>query len=262
MRYTYEELARMIDHSLLHPTMTDRELEDGCKLAARYRVASVCIKPYAVKQAAQWLQGSDVIVGCVIGFPHGNATTESKRYETELACRDGAREIDMVVNLGKAMSGDWDYVENDIRAVCDEAHRHGAKVKVIFENDYLSQGGAGLSADEFKIKLCQICELAGADWVKTSTGYGFVKGPDGKYSYEGATEHDLKLMRANVSEKVQVKAAGGVRDLDGLIKVRDLGGTRCGATATAAMLDEYKRRQNKGGEPSDPMQSRLGGTDY
>jgi hypothetical protein len=124
MRYTYQELAKMIDHSLLHPTMTDHDLEEGCKLAARYGVASVCIKPYAVKQAAQWLQGSDVIVGCVIGFPHGNAATESKRYETELACQDGAREIDMVVNLGKAMSGDWDYVGKDIRAVCDEAHRH------------------------------------------------------------------------------------------------------------------------------------------
>lgn len=262
MRYTYQELAKMIDHSLLHPTMTDRDLEEGCKLAAQYGVASVCIKPYAVKQAARWLQGSDVIVGCVIGFPHGNAATESKRYETELACRDGAREIDMVINLGKALSGDWDYVEQDIRAVCDEAHRHGAKVKVIFENDYLTDGGAGLSADEFKIKLCRICEKAGADWVKTSTGYGFVKGPDGKYSYQGATEHDLKLMRANVSSKVQVKAAGGVRDLNGLIKVRDLGGSRCGATATAAMLDEFKRRQTTGGDEPPQGQSRLGGADY
>ena len=264
MQYTYEQLAKMIDHSLLHPTMTDRDLEEGCKVAARYGVASVCIKPYAVKQAAQWLQGSDVIVGCVIGFPHGNSATESKRYETELACRDGATEIDMVVNLGKALSGDWDYVKQDIQAVCDEAHRHDAKVKVIFENDYLSQGGAGLSADDFKIKLCQICEEAGADWVKTSTGYGFIKGSDGKYSYQGATEHDLKLMREHVSDKVQVKAAGGVRDLDGLIKVRDLGGTRCGATATAAMLDEYKRRQTAGSHATQQPQGqrRLGGSDY
>jgi len=243
MKYSYDELARMIDHSLLHPTMTDQELEEGCKLAAKYGVASVCIKPYAVKRAAEWLRGTGVVVGCVIGFPHGNSCTESKRYETELACRDGASEIDMVVNLGKALSGDWKYVEDDIRAVCDEAHKRGAKVKVIFENDYLTNGGAGLGSDDFKRKLCQIAESAGADWVKTSTGYGFVKGADGQYSYKGATEHDLKLMRAACSPKVQVKAAGGVRDLDGLILVRDLGGTRCGATATAAMLDEYRRRE-------------------
>lgn len=243
MKYSYEQLAKMIDHSLLHPTMTDQELDEGCKLAAKYSVASVCIKPYAVKRAAQMLRGTGVLVGCVIGFPHGNSCTESKRYETELACRDGAVEIDMVVNLGKALSGDWDFVERDIRAVCDEAHKHGAKVKVIFENDYLTNGGAGLGSDDFKRKLCQISERAGADWVKTSTGYGFVKGADGKYSYKGATEHDLKLMRAACSPKVQVKAAGGVRDLDGLILVRDLGGSRCGATATAAMLDEYRRRE-------------------
>ena len=255
MKYTYEQLAKMIDHSLLHPTMTDRELEDGCRLAARYGVASVCIKPYAVPRAVEWLRGSGVLVGAVIGFPHGNSTTEAKRYETELACRDGAVEIDMVVNLGKALSGDWDFVERDIQAVCDEAHKRGAKVKVIFENDYLANGGAGLGGDEFKIKLCQLSERAGADWVKTSTGYGFIKGADGKYSYQGATEHDLKLMRANVSPKVQVKAAGGVRDLDGLILVRDLGGTRCGATATAAMMEDYKKRaaaEVASGEASAP----------
>lgn len=246
MKYTYSELARMIDHSLLHPTMTDKDLEEGCKLAAQYQVASVCIKPYAVKQAVEWLRGSGVLVGCVIGFPHGNSATESKRYETELACREGASEIDMVINIGKALSGDWDYVEADVKAVCDEAHRHGAKVKVIFENDYLSNGGAGLSGDDFKIKLCQLCERAGADWIKTSTGYGFVKQADGSYNYKGATEHDLILMRAHVSEKVQVKAAGGVRDLQGLIKVRDLGATRCGATAGAAMMDEYRRRETEG----------------
>lgn len=233
----------MIDHSLLHPTMTDRELEDGCRLAAKYAVASVCIKPYAVKQAVELLRSTGVIVGAVIGFPHGNSVTESKRYETELACEDGAREIDMVVNIGKALSGDWAYVEHDVRNVCDEAHRHSAKVKVILETDYLAKGGAGLSADDFKRKLCRICERAGADWVKTSTGYGFVKQPDGGYNYKGATEHDLALMRASVSSRVQVKAAGGVRDLDGLIKVRNLGASRCGASATAAILDEYRRRE-------------------
>lgn len=243
MNYTYEDLAGMIDHSLLHPTMTDVELEAGCAVAARYQVASVCIKPYAVKRAVELLRGSRVKVGCVIGFPHGNSLTEVKRFETESACRDGAVEIDMVVNIGKALSGDWDYVERDVKAVCDEAHRHGAKVKVIFENDYLTKGGAGLTSDEFKIKLCQICERSGADWVKTSTGYGFVKQPEGSYNYKGATEHDLALMRANCPEKVQIKAAGGVRDLDGLMRVRQLGASRCGATATAAMLDEFRRRE-------------------
>ena len=243
MKYTYEQLAKMIDHSLLHPTMTDQELEAGCRLAAKYGVASVCIKPYAVKRVTELLRGTDVLVGCVIGFPHGNSATESKRYETELACKDGAVEIDMVINIGKALGGDWEYVERDIKAVCDEAHKHGAKVKVIFENDYLAKGGAGLSSDDFKRKLCEIAERAGADWVKTSTGYGFVKQSDGSYNYKGATEHDLKLMRSACSAKVQVKAAGGVRDLDGLIKCRELGVTRVGATATAAMLDEYRRRE-------------------
>ena len=246
MGYKYEDIAKMIDHSLLHPTMTDTDLEAGCKLAAQYDVASVCIKPYAVKQAVQWLRGCDVKVGAVIGFPHGNSCTESKRYETELACRDGAVEIDMVVNIGKAMGGDWKYVEQDVKTVCDEAHRHGAKVKVIFENDYLTSGGAGLNSDDFKKHLCEICERAGADWVKTSSGYGFVKQADGSYNYKGATEHDLALMRASCSEHVQVKAAGGVRDLDGLIRVRELGATRCGATATAAMMDEFRRREAAG----------------
>jgi deoxyribose-phosphate aldolase len=257
MKYTYEQLAKMIDHSLLHPTMTDQELEDGCQLAAKYGVASVCIKPYAVKRAAELLRGTGINVGCVIGFPHGNSCTESKRYETELACRDGAVEIDMVVNIGKALGGDWDYVERDMKAVCDEAHKHGAKVKVIFENDYLPN-------DEIKVKLCQICERAGADWVKTSTGYGFVKQKDGNYNYKGATEHDLALMRANVSAKVQVKAAGGVRDLDGLIKVRDLGGSRCGATATAAMLDEYRRREaaEKAGQKVEGKAGGIGAGGY
>src|SRR5262245_4791044 len=205
MKYSYDELAKMIDHSLLHPTLTDQELEQGCKEAIVYRVASVCIKPYYVRRAAELLKGSGVVVGAVVGFPHGGNTTEIKRYETQLACTDGATEIDMVINIGKALSGDWDYVERDIKAVCHEAHGRGAKVKVIFEYEYLTKGGAGLTAEEFKRKLCSVCERAGADWVKTSTGYGFVKGPDGKYSYQGAIEADLKLMRANVSARVQVK---------------------------------------------------------
>lgn len=259
MKYSYEDLAQMIDHSLLHPTMTDQELEEGCRLAARYRVASVCIKPYAVAKAAQLLKGTGVRVGTVVGFPHGASSTEVKRYETELACREGATEIDMVINVGKALSGDWAYVERDIRTVCEEAHQRGAKVKVIFENDYLTRGGAGLGSDEFKRKLCEIAESAGADWVKTSTGYGFVKQPDGSYNYKGATEHDLALMRSSCSARVQVKAAGGVRDLNGLIRVRELGGTRCGATATAAMLDDFRKREASGSESG---KGALGGGGY
>ncbi len=255
MKYTYEELAKMIDHSLLHPTVTDRELEAGCRLAAEYRVASVCIKPYYVLRAAELLAGSGVAVGTVIGFPHGGSATEVKRYETEIACREGATEIDVVINIGKALSGDWDYVAQDIRAVVEEAHNHHALVKVIFENDYLTQ-------DTAKVQLCQICDQADADFVKTSTGYGFVKGADGRYSYQGATEHDLRLMRASVSSRVQVKAAGGVRDLDALIRCRDLGVARVGATATAAMLDEYKRRASLPTEKSEAKAGALGTGDY
>ena len=264
MKYTYTELAKMIDHSLLHPTMTDADLDAGCRLAAKYGVASVCIKPSAVKRAADLLRGTGVNVGCVIGFPHGHSATSVKCVETRTACEDGAVEIDMVINIGKALGGDWDYVEADVAAVCDEAHRHGAKVKVIFENDYLANGGAGLDGDAFKVKLCGICERAGADWVKTSTGYGFVKQPDGSYTYKGATEHDLALMRANCSPKVQVKAAGGVRDLDGLIRVRDLGATRCGATATAAMLDDYRRREaaEAAGQTAAATGGKLGAGGY
>jgi deoxyribose-phosphate aldolase len=238
MKYSYEELAGMIDHSLLHPTLTDRELEEGCQLARKYRVASVCVKPYAVSQAIACLQGANIAVGVVVGFPHGNSSTEVKTYETNLACRNGATEIDFVINIGKVLGGDWEYVSREIKSLVDTTHDQGAIVKVIFENDYLP-------TDDLKIKLCEICERAGADYVKTSTGYGFVKGPDGKYSSRGATEHDLRLMRANCSEKVKVKAAGGVRDLDTLILVRDLGASRCGATATAAILDEFRRREGK-----------------
>lgn len=255
MQPSYEELAKMIDHSLLHPTMTDEQLEAGCQAAIQYGVASVCIKPYYVRRAAELLQDSDVLVGTVIGFPHGSNLTEAKRYETQLACQDGAVEIDMVINIGKAISGDWEYVQQEIKAVCNEAHKHGAKVKVIIENDYLASGAAGLNGDALKQKLCQICETAGADWVKTSTGFGFVKQPNGGYNYQGATEHDLRLMREAVSESVQVKAAGGVRDLAGLIRVRELGASRCGTSASAQILDAYGKDDSSGG-------GKLGGGGY
>jgi deoxyribose-phosphate aldolase len=164
------EIAKMIDHSLLHPTMTDADLREGCELALKYDVASVCVKPYAVAMAAQLLTGSNVLVGTVIGFPHGNSATNIKIAETVQACQDGAVEIDMVVNIGKVLGEDWAYVQEEIKAVHDACKAHGAILKVIFENDFLPD-------DRFKIRLCEICTAVGAEFVKTSTGYGFVKGP-------------------------------------------------------------------------------------
>lgn len=238
------ELAKMIDHSLLHPTMTDEDLLQGCMLAKNYNVATVCIKPYAIKEALEWLKGSDVMVCAVIGFPHGNSATAVKVYETMQACKDGAHEIDMVVNIGKVLGEDWQYVEDEIAAVVAVTKKHKAALKVIFENDYLPD-------DKIKIRLCEICSKLKVEFVKTSTGYGFIKGSDGKYSYEGATEKDLILMRKHSAPEVQIKAAGGVRTLDDLLKVKALGVTRVGATATAAMLEEAKKRfggQEKAGE--------------
>lgn len=234
------EIAKMIDHSLLHPTMTDAELRDGCELALKYDVASVCIKPYAVRLATDILAGSDVLVGTVIGFPAGNSATAVKVAETTQACLDGAVEIDMVVNIGKVLGEDWDYVRDEIRAINEASVAHGAILKVIFENDYLPN-------DSHKIRLCQICTEVGAAFVKTSTGYGFVKGSDGKYSYEGATEHDLRLMLNHVGTvragvPVRVKAAGGVRTLDGLLKVKEMGVSRLGASATATIMEDAYRR--------------------
>lgn len=230
-----KEIAKMIDHSLLHPTMTDKELKEGCAIARRHDVASVCIKPYAIPLAVEALEGSDVLVGTVIGFPHGNSAVEIKVAETVQACRDGATEIDMVVNIGKVLGEDWDYVEAEIAAVLDACRSHDSDLKVIFENDFLPE-------DHFKIRLCEICSALKVDFVKTSTGYGMVKGPDGKYSYQGATDHDLKLMREHCPPGVQVKAAGGVRTLDDVLKVQALGVTRIGATATEAILAAAKER--------------------
>ena len=225
----------MIDHSILHPTMTDEDLRRECEVAKKYDVASVCVKPYAAKQAVELLKGTDVLVGCVIGFPAGNSAIEVKVFETEVACNDGAVEIDMVINIGKALQGDWDYIENEIGAVTKASHKNSAIVKVIFETDYVTK-------HEDIIKLCQICTKVGADYVKTSTGFGFVKGEDGKYSYEGATIPNLELMKKSVGPGVKVKAAGGVRSLDGLLAVLNAGCSRCGATATIAILEDAKKR--------------------
>jgi deoxyribose-phosphate aldolase len=217
--FTFADVAKMLDHSLLQPTLTDADLEAGCRLAREYNVASVCIKPYAVRQAAAWLAGSTVAVGTTIGFPHGGHTTSIKVAESEQALNDGARELDMVVNIGKVLGKDWDYVAADIRAVVEAAHRRGALVKVIFENCFLQ--------NEHKEQLCRVCGEVGADFVKTSTGYGD----------SGATDDDLRLMRRCAPPHVRVKAAGGVRTFERLLAVRTLGVSRVGATATKAILD-------------------------
>ena len=230
-----KELAKMIDHSILHPAMTDEDLRKECEIARQYDVASVCVKPYAVKQAVQYLKGSDVEVGCVIGFPHGNSSIEVKVFETKKAVEDGATEIDMVINIGKALGNQWDYTEKEIGSILKITKENNAILKVIFENDYLPD-------DSFKIRLCEICSKLKVDFVKTSTGFGFVKGPDGRYSYDGATDHDLELMRKHSDPDIQVKAAGGVRTLDQLLRVRELGCTRSGATTTVAILEEAKKR--------------------
>ncbi len=232
---TILSLAKMIDHSLQHPTLTDQELADGCQLAVNCHTAAVCIKPYAVPLAAARLRGSDVKVCAVVGFPHGNSHTQIKIAETDLAIEEGATEIDMVVNVGKVLGGDWNYVYAEIKALHRRCVEQDAILKVIFENDYLY-------SDDFKIKLCEICSQIKVAFVKTSTGYGFVKQADGGYNYAGATDHDLSLMRQHCKEFVQIKAAGGVRTLDDLLRVKALGVTRVGATATAAILDEARQR--------------------
>lgn len=224
MDYTYQDIAKMIDHSLLNPTLTVEQLEQGCRLAVEYDVASVCIMPYYLKPCAELLRGSTVQASTTIGFPHGGHTTDIKRAEAERALTDGGQELDMVVNISQVLSGNWDYVQRDIQAVVEVAHAAGQKVKVIFENCYLS--------DEQKIRLCNICSDLSADWVKTSTGYGT----------GGATMDDLRLMVDNTPNHVQVKAAGGVRDLDKFLEVRALGVTRIGASRTQEMLDECRRR--------------------
>jgi deoxyribose-phosphate aldolase len=228
-------IAKMIDHSLLHPALTDEDLTDGCRLAVRHDVASVCIKPYAVPLAGRILAGSDVLVGTVVGFPHGSSRVEAKLGEAELALSDGAVELDVVVNIGKVLSHDWAYVSDEIRLLNQLVVSHGALLKVIFENDLL--GG-----DRYIYKLCEICNTHAVAFVKTSTGYGFVKQDNGMYSYRGATDADLTLMRGQCINSVQVKAAGGVRTLDAVLRVRNLGVTRVGATATEAILREARNR--------------------
>jgi len=222
--YTYLDIAKMIDHSLLNPVLTVPELEAGCALAARYDTASVCILPYYAARCSELLAGTTVHTSTTIGFPHGGHCTSVKIFEAAQALKDGATELDAVINISKAKSGDWEYVRNEIRELTAVVHASGARIKIIFENFYLT--------DQEKIALCEICGEIGVDWVKTSTGY----------AGGGATMEDLALMRKHSPAKVQVKAAGGVRDLDTMLKVRSLGVTRIGSTRTAAQLDDCRLR--------------------
>jgi deoxyribose-phosphate aldolase len=233
---TYVQLAKTIDHALLHPTMTDSEIVSGLALAGRLKVAAACVKPYSVAVARDVLSDSGVLICAVVGFPHGSSTTTIKVAEAEEAVREGAREIDVVVNVGKVLGGDWEYVTNEIRAVNDAVVKHGGDaLKVIFENDFLE--------DKHIVHLCRICSALGVAFVKTSTGFGFVKQPGGLlYACRGATVPHLRLMRANVGPIVHVKAAGGIRTLDELLLAMALGATRIGTSATEAILDEAVAR--------------------
>jgi len=232
--FTYEQIAKMIDHSLLNPVLTTAELEAGCELAAQFNTASVCILPYYTARSHELLAGTTVYTSTTIGFPHGGHRTNVKLFEAEQALTDGAEELDAVINISKAKSGDWEYIEEELGSLTNLTHAAGARIKVIFENFYL--------ADDEKIRLCRICGDVGADWVKTSTGY----------AGGGATLEDLVLMRKHAPPHVQVKAAGGVRDLDTLLKVRSLGVTRVGSTRTAQQLNDCKVRLGMAVEVAAP----------
>jgi deoxyribose-phosphate aldolase len=222
---TERQIAKTIDHSLLRPELDDAFVEAGCRLAAEYDVASVCVRPVDVRRAVAVLDGTDVKVGTVIGFPHGSSTTATKVFEAHRALDDGAVELDMVIDIGALKSGRDRDVRADIAAVVEAAHAGGAIVKVIFENAYLN-------ADEI-VRACHAAEAAGAEFVKTSTGF----------APSGATHEDLALMRRTVSDHIGVKAAGGVRTLDALIEVMNLGVTRVGATATKTIIDDFRARK-------------------
>jgi deoxyribose-phosphate aldolase len=224
MNPEYRAIAKMIDHSLLRPTLTDAELTQGCLLARKYDVASVCIVPHALARSVELLAGSSVQPSTTIGFPHGANTTRSKVLEAEQAIIDGGTELDMVVNVGKVLALDFAYVKREIAAVLAVTRGAGQKLKVIFENCYLERA--------HKLALCEICSELTVDWVKTSTGFGS----------GGATLEDVKLMLDHVARGVQVKAAGGVRTLSAVLELRELGVSRVGSSNTELILDELATR--------------------
>ena len=229
-----KDLAKLIDHSLLQQNVTDRDILKGIEISKRYNVAAICTKPYTVRMVAEYLEGTGIGVCTVIAFPHGNITTTMRVVEAEMAMADGATEIDMVVNIGKVLSKDWKYVSEELKVVNDVVTAKGNILKVIFENDFLE--------DYHIIKLCEICSEHRVAFVKTSTGYGFVKQENGMYSYKGATIHQVKLMRSHSADYVKIKAAGAIRSLDDFLKFRELGVSRIGATATESILEEAKKR--------------------
>lgn len=239
---TSHDIAKMIDHSLLHPTLTDEQLKAGCDVARKYDAASCCVKPYHTRMAAELLAGSDVKVCAVVSFPHGNSSTEIKVEETRQVIRDGATEVDLVINVGKAKQGDWEYVKEDIarvNTVCDEAD---AALKVIFTTDFLT--------DEEIIKVCEICSELQVEWVKTSTGYNYIKDDNGNMVYYGATDRALGLMHDHTPANVEVKAAGKCRTLDRMLEVREkYGVTRVGTNLTAELVEEARVRLD-GAAPS------------
>ena len=228
MALTPHDVAKMLDHSTLQPFLTEEDIRKGCELALKYDCASVCARPCDVPILAEMLKGSDVKVCTVIGFPHGGHQTAIKVAEAQLALDEGCEELDMVINIGKMLAGDHAYVKNEIHQIAELAHSRGAIVKVILETCYLS--------DEQKIEACKLSEEAGADFVKTSTGYGS----------KGCTIEDLKLMRAAVSADVRVKGSGGIRDLDTVLSARAVGASRCGVSATAKIMEEAEKRFNEG----------------
>jgi deoxyribose-phosphate aldolase len=230
-----DAVLRTFDHALLAPTLTDAELRKGCEELRAFPIATVCIKPHAVRLAVEVLAGTAIEVCTVIGFPHGIQLPEVKALEADCAFRDGAREVDMVINTGKVLSEDWAFVRKDIRAVTQVARKNGGIIKVIFETDFLPE-------DRHKIRLCEICGEERVDYVKTSTGFGYVKGKQGGYEYSGATPHDLALMRRHSPAHVGVKASGGMRNLDKVLEAFALGCTRIGTTSTAAIAAEAKAR--------------------
>ncbi|MDI6401352.1 deoxyribose-phosphate aldolase [Balneolaceae bacterium ANBcel3] len=235
MNSSVKEIAKMIDHAILHPAHTDAELLSECKVASEYQAASVCVKPYVVALAHETLADSGVLTCSVIGFPAGNSSIQVKAFETETAIKEGATEIDMVINIGKALGGDWAYVEEEIKTLTDLCHTHNAIVKVIFETDYITN-------EKDKIRLCEICSEVKADYVKTSTGFGYVKQQDGSMMYQGATLSDIMLMRAHSAPAVKVKASGGIKTLDDLLAMKEAGADRIGASATRSILEEAKIR--------------------
>jgi deoxyribose-phosphate aldolase len=224
-------IAKLIDHAELHPSLTDHEIAAGCEMAGEFHVASVCVKPYAVPLAASILDDSDVAVGTVVGYPHGGHATNVKVEEALRACSQGAAELDMVVNIGKVLGDDWDYVEQEIRLIYEAATSQEALLKVIFENAYLME-------DRFKIRLCEICGDIGVAFVKTSTGFGFVKQADGGMRAIGAKDYDLQLMRKHCPEHVGIKASGCIRTFDSVLHMKGLGATRIGTSSTQVILEE------------------------